>query len=203
MKPQKTSPLDLPFFTWTDLRAYVSHINTFSPWDWICYLAWVGCLFSLFIGVSTFLYVGVRAGIVFPDYVWFIPFGALVFSTALALDTIGHRTIYKEDLARGEMHVHHMIIATAVPSVVALCLGHSHPETLRMPIIGLIFLSFFYSGIDEMLHWKRYLEKGVDRVETWSHFFAILGHVLLIGAWWQWYASGYQGVSETIALLSW
>lgn len=201
MSKPKASPLDLPFFTWTEFRNYIGQIRFFSRWDWTCYIAWVACLFSLFLGVSFFLLTGYQAGVIFPGYVWFIPVGALVFSTALALDTIGHRTIYKAELLRAEMHVHHMIIATAVPSVMALCLGYSHPENLRMIIIGLIFLSFFYSAIDEGLHWKRYLENGVDRVETWSHFFAILGHVVLIGTWWQWYSTGYLGVKETLAVL--
>ncbi len=201
MKQPKTPAIDLPFFTWLDFRTYVGRTSEFRLWDWICYLAWVGSLFSLFFGVSLFLWVGSRAGVVYPGYVWFIPVGALVFSTALAIDTIGHRTIYKVELLRAEAHVHHMIVATAIPSVVALSFGFEYPDLMRMPIIGLIALSFFYSIIDESMHWVRYLKSGTDRVEAWSHFFAILGHVFLIAAWWHWYDTGYQGFGQTLEAL--
>jgi len=67
----------------------------------------------------------------------------------------------------------------------------------------LIFLSLFYSALDEAMHWVRYFKKGIDRVEMWSHFVAITGHVLMIGCWWQWYSAGYPGVAETLGHLPW
>src|SRR5690606_28557888 len=130
-------------------------------------------------------------GVEWPGYVWFIPLGTLFFAGALSIDDIGHRTLYKADLLKGEAYIHQMIVATAVPSVMALCLCYEHPETFKMPALGLILLSFFYSVLDEAMHWIRYMTKGIDRVEMWSHFLAILGHVLMIGCWWQWYTSGY------------
>ncbi len=184
-----------------EVTAYVANIKMFTSSDWWRYVAWIGTIASLLVGTSTFVLWGHFHGVDWPGYVWIIPLGTAMFCSALAIDDIGHRTLYKEDLKKGEAFVHQMIVGTAVPSVMALCLCYEHPETFRMPALGLILLSFFYSAIDEMLHWRRYMEKGIDRVEMWAHFTAISGHVLMIGCWWQWYTSGYPGVAETLATL--
>ena len=90
---------------------------------------------------------------------------------------------------------------TAVTSVMALCLCYQHGATFAVAAAALTALSFFYSIIDEALHWHRYLSKGVDRVEMWAHFAAITGHVLMMAAWWHWYQEGYPGVAATVAQL--
>jgi hypothetical protein len=182
---------------------YVKNIKTFTSEDWLRYSCWIGTIASLFVGVSAFLMVGTYGGVTYPGYVWFIPFGTGLFMCSLAIDDIGHRTLYKEDLKRGEGHVHQMIMVTAVTSVMALCLCYEHGATFQMPALALIFLSLFYSAVDEGLHWHRYLSKGVDRVEMWCHFLAITGHVLMIACWWHWYKNGYVGVQETLRVLSW
>lgn len=182
----------------TEVADYVANIRRFESSDWTRYAMWIGTISSLFIGVTTFLTVGHVNGVEYPGYVWFIPLGAGMFTLALSIDDIGHRTMYKADLKKGEGHIHQMIVATAVPSVMALCLCYEHPETFKMPALGLIFLSFFYSILDEAMHWQRYMTKKFDRVEMWSHFVAILGHVIMIACWWQWYSAGYPGVEETI-----
>lgn len=180
---------------------YLGNIRTFSAWDWLCYIAWIGTIFGLFVGVTSFLIAGRMAGVDWPGYVWPICFGTGLFTVALAVDTIGHRTVYKAELRRGEAYVHHMIILTAVTSVMSLCLAYQHPDTWRMPALGLIALSFFYSMIDEALHWRRYLNQSLDRIEMWSHFFAISGHVIMILCWWQWFTNGYPGVKETVTYI--
>jgi len=182
----------------TEVADYVANIRRFESSDWTRYAMWIGTISSLFIGVTTFLTVGHVNGVEYPGYVWFIPLGAGMFTLALSIDDIGHRTMYKADLKKGEGHIHQMIVATAVPSVMALCLCYEHPETFKMPALGLIFLSFFYSILDEAMHWQRYMTKKFDRVEMWSHFVAILGHVIMIACWWQWYSAGYPGVEETV-----
>ncbi len=184
-----------------EFRSYVANIRSFDGRDWFLYAMWMGTIFSLFAGTSAFVLFGTLGGVDFPGYVYFVPIGTFLFSTALAVDDIGHRTLYKEDLKAGEGQVHRMIVATAVPSVMALCLSYQHPETFRMPALALIFLSLFYSALDEAMHWVRYRTKGLDRVEMWSHFVAITGHVLMISCWWQWYDDGYKGVAETLRLL--
>lgn len=184
-----------------EIASYIGNIKDFGKSDWIRYVSWIGTISSLFIGVTTFIMIGWLNGVDYPGYVWFIPFGAGLFTTALAIDDIGHRTLYKIDLAKGEAHIHQMIVGTAVPSVMALCLCYEHPDTFKMPALGLIFLSFFYSMLDEAMHWVRYMAKGIDRVEMWSHFLAIMGHVLMIACWWQWYSEGYPGVAETVSFL--
>lgn len=184
-----------------EVKAYVSNIKRFTKSDWWRYSAWMATVFSLLLGTSTFVLWGHAHGVVWPGFVWLIPIGTFMFCSALAVDDIGHRTLYKQSLSQGEGYVHQMIVGTAVPSVMALCLCYEHPETFRMPALGLMLLSFFYSAIDELLHWRRYLENGIDRVEMWAHFVAIMGHVLMIGCWWQWYGAGYPGVAETLATL--
>jgi hypothetical protein len=185
----------------TAFTGYVANIRRFERADWLRYLTWMGTIFSLLAGTLAFTVFGALRGVEFPGYVWFIPGGTAVFCLALAVDDIGHRTLYKEDLKSGEASIHQMIIATAVPSVMALCLCYQHPQTFRMPALALILLSLFYSVLDEAMHWIRYRQKGLDVVEMWSHFAAILGHVVMISCWWQWYEAGYPGVAETLARL--
>lgn len=186
---------------WTEVRTYVINIRNFEASDWLRYLCWIGTISSLFFGVTSFVLWGYANGVDWPGYVWFIPLGTGLFTAALSIDDIGHRTVYKKDLQKGEAYIHQMIVATAVPSVMALCLCYEHPDTFKMPALGLIFLSFFYSILDEAMHWVRYMKKGIDRVEMWAHFLAIMGHVLMIACWWQWYSEGYQGVAETLKTL--
>jgi hypothetical protein len=185
-----------------ELGQYIQNLRDFTTQDWLLYCSWIGTLFLLFFGVTGFVLLGHGAGVSWPGYVWFIPVGVGLFVSALAIDDIGHRTVYKNQLRQGEGYIHKMIVATAVPSVMALCLGFEHPETFRMPALSLIILSFFYSAIDEAMHWRRYFAEGVDRVEMWSHFVAIFGHVLMISCWWQWYDNGYPGVREALLALN-
>ncbi len=119
----------------------------------------------------------------------------------LAFDDIGHRTLYKEQLKKGEGYVHIMISSTAILSVMALCLCYDNPEAFKIPAGVLIVLSFYYSIVDESFHWRRYTSLGLDRVEMWAHFFAILGHALMISTWWYWFYKGYPGISETLEYL--
>lgn len=182
----------------SELVSYVSNIKNFKFEDWFRYCLWIGTVGSLFFATSTFVYFGYTHGVNWPGYVWMIPIGTGMFTFALAIDDIGHRTMYKEHLKKGEGYVHHMIVVSAVGSVMALCLCYEHSETFRMAALGLIFLSLFYSAIDELLHWQRYLTHKMDRIEMWSHFVAICGHVLMISCWWQWFVSGYPGVAETL-----
>ena len=189
------------FLAWREFTAYVANIRAFSQGDWLRYGTWMATIFSLLIGTGGFVLFGYVHGVDWPGYVWLVPVGTFLFCSALAIDDIGHRTLYKQELMRGEAYIHQMIVATAVPSVMALCLCYQHGDTFRMPAVGLIFLSFFYSALDEAMHWVRYMAKGVDRVEMWSHFIAIFGHVLMISCWWQWYSGGYVGVAQTLTFL--
>lgn len=140
-------------------------------------------------------------GVVYPDMVWNIPVGIACFVVAIAIDTIGHRTVYKEALAEGEALIHHMTIFAGITSVVLLCLGYHHAEKIRVPALVFIFLSIVYSFFDEALHWHRYLTKKSDRIEMWSHFFILTGHLIMIYSWWKWFDAGYPGVMETLKWL--
>lgn len=190
--------MKLNFFQ--EIIIYASRVKEFSVKDWIVYILWVGLMYGLFLAVTTFIGVGYNQGVSYPAYVYNIPLGVFIFSTAIAFDTIGHRTVYKEFLQRGEALVHHITIFAGITSVLVLCLAYNYPVFLKIPALVLVALSIIYSLIDEALHWYRYFSQASDRVEMWSHFFILLGHMIMILSWWQWFSEGYPGVRETLEL---
>lgn len=181
--------------------AYANQARSFAAKDWLAYAAWVGLMLGLFCSISSFLTLGVTHGVHYPEYVWNVPIGAGVFVLAIAFDTIGHRTTYKEELEKGEALVHQITIFAGVASVVCLCLAYSHPALMRIPALTFTVLSFIYSLIDEVLHWRRYLSLKCDRVESWSHFFIFVGHLIMMLGFWTWFEAGYPGVRETLLYL--
>jgi hypothetical protein len=184
-----------------DAAVYAGRMRDFTRVDWIVYVLWIGLMVGLFVAVTGFLLIGSSAGVQYPAYVWNIPIGTGIFVLAIAFDTIGHRTIYKEILQKGEALVHHITIFAGVTSVLALCLAYENPVFWRFPALVLIALSILYSVVDEALHWHRYITLQSDRIEMWSHVFILTGHLLMILAWWHWFDSGYPGVAETVAAM--
>jgi hypothetical protein len=184
------------------LRQYFSRFRLFTRRDWIVYVAWVGLIASLSAASAAFLLIGRRAGAVFPVHATFVPIGAAIFALAIAVDTIGHRTVYKEYLRSGEGLVHHIIIGCGIGSCVLLCAAYPTPSALANPALVLTALSFIYSFVDEIMHWRRYLTAKSDVVEMWSHVFILIGHGTMMLGWWLWYFGGYQGVARTLAALS-
>lgn len=181
---------------------YVSRVQQFKKTDWLTYIAWVGLMFGLFFSTAGFVWMGHVNGVQYPAYVWNVPIGTFIFVGAIAFDTIGHRTIYKEELKKGEALVHHITIFAGITSCLLLCLAYSSPVFFRIPSLVMISLSIIYSLIDEALHWRRYLNGFSDRVEMWSHFFIFVGHLLMILSWWQWFDEGYPGVKETLQFIA-
>ena len=182
----------------SELVTYVGRIEQFNRKDWLVYILWVATIFGLVLSTGGFLLFGHAHGVAFPPEAWLVPGGAAVFSLAIAIDTIGHRTVYKEVLAGGEALVHHITIFCGVTSVVLLCLAYSHPAA-AIPAMVLTVMSFIYSLIDEAFHWRRYVTDHSDRVEMWSHLFIFVGHGTMMVAWWWCYFLGYPGVAETLA----
>lgn len=177
---------------------YVGRIREFQRIDWIVYLGWVGMMMGLVLSTGGFLLAGRAKGVTWPAEAWLVPAGALVFTIAIAIDTIGHRTIYKEVLRGGEQLVHHVTIACGVSSVVLLVLAYEHPF-FAIPALVLTILSFIYSLIDEAFHWRRYTSHKSDPVEMWSHVGIFIGHGTMMAAWWRCYQLGYPGVHDTLA----
>lgn len=184
-----------------ELAVYVGRIREFDRVDWAVYLVWVGMMLGLVGATGGFLVAGDRAGVAFPFEAWLVPIGAAVFTVAIAIDTIGHRTIYKEALRGGEQLVHHITIVCGVGSCVLLCLAYQRPG-VWVPALVLTLLSFLYSLIDEAFHWRRYTSHRADRVEMWSHVGIFIGHGTMMLGWWRFYQLGYPGVSETLAALA-
>jgi hypothetical protein len=186
---------------WGAVRVYVGRIRLFAPVDWAVYLAWVGLMSGLVLATGGFLTVGHRAGVVFPAEAYLLPAGALIFTLAIAVDTIGHRTVYKEFLRGGEALVHHIIIVAGAGSCVLLCAAYPQRGGFAVAAGVLTILSFVYSLVDEALHWRRYLSQRSDVVEMWSHVFILVGHGTMMAGWWRWYALGYPGVAPTLMAL--
>ncbi len=186
---------------WQDTKDYANEIRNFRRADWIVYSLWIGLMLGLLFSTAGFVLVGFWHGVKFPAYIWTLPVGVFVFVGAIAFDTIGHRTRYKEVLGRGEALVHHITIFAGITSCLCLCLAYSYPVGMKAPVIALIALSVLYSLIDEVLHWHRYLTLNSDRVEMWSHFFILFGHTTFILTWYWWYSDGYPGVAETLGFL--
>lgn len=184
----------------SEVSVYVGRVRSFNARDWLVYVLWIGTVFGLFVSTGGFLLYGHLHGVRFPDQAWLVPIGAFMFAIAIAIDTIGHRTIYRQALAGGEALVHHITIALGVASVVGLVLAYDHPIFV-IPALVCTVLSFIYSMVDEVFHWRRYVTGRADRVEMWSHLLILLGHGTMMTAWWWCYFLGYPGVAETLAVL--
>lgn len=181
-------------------RVYVGRISEFDRTDWLVYLVWVGMMLGLVASTGGFLALGHAAGVRYPGEAWMVPAGALIFSIAISIDTIGHRTIYKEALRGGEALVHHITIANGVGSCVLLVLAYEYPS-LWIPAMVLTVMSFVYSLVDEVFHWRRYVTEKSDVVEMWSHVGIFVGHGIMMIGWWAFFFRGYPGVKETLAAL--
>jgi len=185
-----------------EIALYVGRIRQFERDDWVVYVAWVGMMLGLCFSTGGFIWVGRRAAAPLPAEAFLVPIGAVIFTLAIALDTIGHRTVYKEALRGGEALVHHIIIVAGIASCVLLCAAYSGGAGYAVPALVLTILSFIYSLVDEVMHWRRYLGGKSDVVEMWSHVFILIGHGVMMAGWWLWYWHGYVGVAETLAALA-
>jgi hypothetical protein len=184
----------------SSLAVYVGRIRQFDRGDWLVYLAWIGTMLGLVGSTAGFLLAGAAAGVRYPGEAWMVPIGAAMFATSIAIDTIGHRTIYKEVLKGGEALVHHITIFCGVTSVVLLILAFEY-QALWIPAMVLTVLSFVYSMVDEVFHWRRYISTTSDPVEMWSHVGILVGHGVMMIGWWRFYALGYPGVQDTLVAL--
>lgn len=180
---------------------YVGRMRQFDRTDWLVYALWIGTMFGLVGSTGGFLIAGSRAGAPFPAEAWMVPSGALIFALSIAVDTIGHRTVYKEVLKGGEALVHHITIFCGVTSVILLVLAFDY-RTLWIPAMVLTVLSFIYSLVDEVFHWRRYVTSASDPVEMWSHVGILVGHGVMMIGWWRFFQLGYPGVPEALSALA-
>ena len=180
---------------------YVGRIREFDRTDWLVYLGWVGMMLGLVASTGGFWLLGHLHGVPWPAEAVMVPIGAIVFTISIAIDTIGHRTIYKEALKGGEQLVHHITIVCGVASCILLVLAYDH-AALAVPAMVFTVLSFVYSLVDEVFHWRRYVSEKADTVEMWSHVGIFIGHLTMMIAWWRCYQLGYPGVTETLKVLA-
>jgi len=184
----------------SELAQYVGRVRQFERIDWAVYVAWVGLMLGLVFATGGFLLTGNAHGVVFPAIAWWVPIGAVVFTVSIAIDTIGHRTVYKAEISGAEGLVHGITILCGIASCVLLCLAYQRHD-VWIPALVLTLLSLLYSLVDEAFHWRRYVRKYSDRVEMWSHVGILAGHSTMMTAWWVWFFQGYGGVPQTLAAL--
>jgi hypothetical protein len=184
-----------------ELRTYVGRIREFTREDWLVYVAWVGLMLGLVLATAGFVGIGVFGGAPLPPEAYMVPVGAAVFTLSIAIDTIGHRTVYKKEIQRAEGLVHGITIFCGIGSCLLLTAAYGERRVLWIPAMVLTLLSFLYSLIDEAFHWKRYVSSHSDRVEMWSHVGIFVGHLTMMLAWWIWFFGGYRGVPDVLRLL--
>jgi protein-S-isoprenylcysteine O-methyltransferase Ste14 len=114
----------------SEVAIYVSRVRQFRRDDWMVYLAWVGVMVGLCLSTGGFLGSGHLHGVRFPEAAWLVPVGAVVFTVSIAIDTIGHRTIYKEAIKGAEKLVHSITIFAGIASCVLLCAAYGRPAPL-------------------------------------------------------------------------
>ena len=185
----------------SEVGVYVGRVREFDRVDWVVYVAWVGLMFGLVLATGGFLFAGRAVGAPFPGVAWWVPAGALIFALSIAIDTVGHRTVYKQEIQAAEGLVHGITIACGISSCVLLCAAYSTPGAW-VPALVLTALSLLYSLVDEVFHWRRYVQQKSDRVEMWSHVGIFVGHGTMMLGWWMWYFGGYAGVTATLAALA-
>jgi len=178
---------------------YVSRVREFSREDWAIYIAWVGLMFGLVAATGGFVLAGTSARVQLSRAAFLVPLGAFVFSLSIAIDTIGHRTVYREEIKAAEGLVHGITILCGIGSCVLLTAAYHDRVLFGIPAMVLTVLSFFYSVVDEAFHWRRYVSSKSDPVEMWSHVGIFVGHLTMMVAWWAWFFDGYRGVAETLA----
>ena len=182
----------------SELARYVGRVRQFERIDWVVYVAWIGLMLGLVFASGGFMLLGNARGVHFPAIAWWVPIGAVVFTVSIAIDTIGHRTVYKAEISGAEGLVHGITILCGIASCVLLCLAYQRHD-VWIPAMVLTLLSLLYSLIDEAFHWRRYVRKYSDRVEMWSHVGILAGHSTMMTAWWVWFFQGYGGVPQTLA----
>ena len=187
---------------WREVRIYVGRAREFDARDWLVYAAWVGLITALASTATLVLAAGRGLHAPMPAEAWLVPIGAWLFAASIAVDTVGHRTVYKEAIAGGESLVHGITIASGVGSCVLLCVAYSHPRVAWIPALVLTALSMLYSLVDEGFHWRRYVRAHADRVEMWSHVGILAGHAAMMVGWWAWFLQDYAGVREVLAAIA-
>jgi hypothetical protein len=186
---------------YSEVAVYVGRIRLFEREDWIVYLLWVGLMLGLVGSTSGFLWLGHSHGVQFPASAWLVPVGSAIFSLSIAIDTIGHRTIYKAEIQGAEGLVHGITILCGIGSCIFLCAAYADRVWFGVPAAVLTILSFIYSLVDEAFHWRRYVKAQADRVEMWSHVGILVGHGVMMTGWWVWYWENYPGVEATLSVL--
>ena len=156
-------------------RSVVGRSDSYQRVDWIVYTAWVGSCWG-FASHRRVVWVGRRAAARCRPRLPGFRSAAAIFTLAIALDTIDHRTIYKEAMRGGEALVHPPHHRGGNLSTVMRWRRVLRGATYAIPALVLTTLSFIYSLVDGGHALARYLTHKSDVVEMWSHVFIMMGH---------------------------
>jgi hypothetical protein len=132
--------------------------------DWIVYLAWVGLMLGLCLTTGGFVWVGHRTHAPLPAEAYLVPLGASSSrwrSRSTPSDTAPSTRKPCGAARRWSITSSSWL---GIASCVLLCAAYSGGATYAVPALVLTVLSFLYSLVDEVMHWRRYLAAG----PTWS-----------------------------------
>ena len=184
------------------LAVYVGRIREFTRTDWLVYVAWVGTMLGLVCSTGGFLVFGYAHGVALPRRgAGWCRSAPRIFTIAIAIDTIGHRTVYKEVLKRRRSAWSTTSRSCAASPAASCWCWPTATAAPPIPAMVLTVLSFVYSLVDEAFHWRRYVPTRPTSSRCGATSFIFVGHGIMMLGWWWFYALGYPGVRETLAAL--
>src|SRR6266516_2521387 len=145
----------------------------------------IGIVFGAFLTTLVFTIAAIIKHIQIPQEVLAIPIGFGAFISAYFFDAIAHRSVYKDQIDKDELIIHHlMVYGSSFPLFISLVLAYWWPH-LMMPFIAcFVFLKTMYSLGDEFLfHWPRYKQKRSDLIEMSAHAVQFASNVLFDVGW--------------------
>jgi hypothetical protein len=94
-----------------------------------------------------------------PTRTWLVPLGSALSRFSIAIDTVGSRTIYEQEIQGAEGLVHGITIFCGITSCVLFTTAYPHPRWLWIPALVQTTLAFVYSLVDDAFHSRRYVGK--------------------------------------------
>ena len=104
-----------------------------------------------------------------------VPLGAAIFAFSISIDTIGHRTVYREEISKAEGLVHGITIFCGVGSCILLCAAYQHRMACGIPAAVLTALSLGVRGTSIYL---RYLSTELSSAVPFRE--SVVGDQLVI-----------------------
>lgn len=148
--------------------------------DYIDFFVSLGSVCFAFLLTLGFTIVAAVKHIPIPQEVLSIPIGFGLFFFAYIWDSIAHRSIFKNQIDREELVVHHfMVFYSGFPLFISFILAYWLPGLMLPFIIGFMAMKLLYSLHDEFYHhWGRFRAGRSDMIEMTAHYFQFLSNFL-------------------------